>query len=70
MQMANVKVTNTYMLEARNDVEKARLFGYTCSTCCADDSWSPSTSSTIAGPWCSTPPPLVPHVAVVGVMLG
>ena len=55
MQIANVKVTNTYMLEARNDVEKARLFGCTCSTCYVDDPWSPSTSSTIAGPWCSTP---------------
>ena len=60
-----IKVTNTYMLEARNDVEKARLFGCTCSTCCAGDSWSPSTSSTVAGPWCSTPPPLVLRVVVV-----
>jgi hypothetical protein len=58
------------MLEARNDVEKARLFGCTCSTCCVDDSCSPSTSSTVVGHWCSTPPPLVLRVVVVGGVLG
>ena len=64
-----IKVTNTYMLEAWNDVEKARLFGRTCSMCCVDDPWSPSTSSIVAGPWCSTPPPLVLGIAVVGGVL-
>jgi len=58
------------MLEARNDVANVCLFGRTCSTCCAGDSWSPSTSSTVAGPWCSTPPPLVLRAAVVGGVLG
>ena len=58
------------MLEARNDVAKARLFGRACSTYCEGDSWSPSTSSTVAGPWCSTPPPLVLRAAVVGGVLG
>ena len=58
------------MLEARNDVAKARLFGRACSTCCVGDSWSPSTASTVAGPWCSTSPPLVLRAAVVGDVLG
>jgi len=58
------------MLEARNDVAKARLFSRTCSMCCAGESWSPSTSSTVVGPWCSTPPPLVLRAAVVGGVLG
>ena len=58
------------MLEARNDVAKACLFSHTCSMCCAGDSWSPSTSSTVVGPWCSTPPPLVLRAAVVGGVLG
>ena len=58
------------MLEAQNDVAKARLFGRACSMCCVGDSWSPSTSSTVAGPWCSTPLPLVLHTAVVGGVLG
>ena len=58
------------MLEAHNDVVKVRLFGRACSTCCAGDSWSPSTSSTIAGPWYPTPLPLVLRAAVVGGVLG
>jgi len=49
---------------------KACLFGRTCSTCCAGDSWSPSTSSTVTRPWCSTLPPLVLRAAVVGGVLG
>ena len=57
------------MLEAQNDVAKACLFSHTCSMCCAGDSWSPSTSSTVVGPWCSTPPPLVLRAAVVGGVL-
>ena len=63
--LAYIKVTNTYMLEAWNDVAKARLFGRACSTCCAGGTWSPFTSSTAAGPWSSTPPPLVFRAAVV-----
>ena len=62
---AYIKVTNTYMLEAWNDVAKARLFGRACSMCCASDTWSPSTSSTGVGAWCSTPSPLVLRAAVV-----
>ena len=58
------------MLEARNDVEKARLFGRTCSTCCADNPWSPSASNTVAGLWCSTPPPLALGIAAVAGVLG
>ena len=53
------------MLEARNAVAKACLFGRACSTCSAGDTWSPSKTSSDAAAWCSTPPPLVLGAAVV-----
>ena len=53
-------------MEARNDVAKERLFDRACSTCSADSTESFSMTGTGAGVWCSTLPPLVLYVAVVG----
>ena len=53
-------------MEARNDVAKERLFDRACSTCSAGSTGSFSTTGIGVRVWCSTLPPLVFYVAVVG----